>query len=76
VLQDGTLTELGYLLADDNAIDLDAWLDAKRWLLGCPRKLIKIGLKLYTGEPMTGKDYAYLERWRKKELSNYQLALA
>ena len=74
--KDGNLTELGYLLADDNAVDLEAWQDAKRWLLGCPRKLIRIGLKLYTGEPMTSKDYAYIERWRKKELKNYQLALA
>jgi len=74
--KDGNLTELGYLLADDNAIDLEAWLDAKRWLLGCPKRLIQIGLKLYTGEPLQGKDYDYLERWRQKEAKKYQLALA
>ena len=67
VLPDGNLSELGNVLADDKAIDLDAWLDAKRWLLGCPRRLIQIGLKLYSGETLQGKDYDYLERWRKKE---------
>ena len=76
VLQDGTLTELGYLLADDNAIDLDDWLDAKRWLLGCPRKLVKIALKIADGDALTIKDRVYLHRYRQKKLSKYQLAFA
>ena len=74
--KDGNLTELGDLIADDNAIDLDAWLDAKRWLLGCPRKLVKIALKLANGDALTAKDRMYLSRFRQKEAKNYQLALA
>jgi len=74
--KDGNLTELGDLLADDNAIDLDAWLDAKVWLLGCPRKLIKIALKIADGDALTIKDRVYLHRYRQKKLSNYQLAFA
>jgi len=75
VLQDGTLTELGYLLADDNAIDLDAWLEAKTWLLGCPKRLVLIGLKLYQGKPLTNSEMIYLCRWREKKLKKAQLAL-
>ena len=36
---DGKATELWEVIADDNAIDLDAWLNAKSWLLGCPDAL-------------------------------------
>jgi hypothetical protein len=35
---DGNLTELGELIADDKAIDLDAWLDSKTFLTGCPQR--------------------------------------
>jgi hypothetical protein len=73
--KDGNLTELGDLIADDNAIDLDAWLDAKRWLLGCPRKLVLIGLKLYQGKPLQPKDKMYLQRHLEKERKKYQLSL-
>jgi hypothetical protein len=34
---EGNITELGELITDDKAIDLDAWLDAKTFLLGCPQ---------------------------------------
>ncbi len=35
---DGETAELWQTLADDKAIDLEAWQDAKRWLLGCPKE--------------------------------------
>jgi len=73
---DGDTTELWQTLADDKAIDLDAWLNARIWLLGCPQRLVQIAVKLYSGKVLQGKDYDYIERWRKKELSKYQLALA
>ena len=41
----GNVAELWQTLADDKALDLEAWQDAKRWLLGCPRRLIKIAVK-------------------------------
>jgi hypothetical protein len=47
VLDDeGNLTELGELIADDKAIDLDAWLDAKTFLAGCPKRLLDIAYNL------------------------------
>ena len=73
---DGDTTELWQTLADDKAIDLEAWLDAKTWLLGCPQRLVQIAVKLYSGKPLKWRDYKYLERNRQKELQKYQLALA
>ncbi len=71
---DGNSVELWQTIADDKAIDLEAWQDARTWLLGCPRRLVAIGVKLYSGKRLEFKDYHYLERWRQKELKNYQLA--
>ena len=34
---DGDTVELWQTIADDRAIDMEAWQDAKRWLLGCPK---------------------------------------
>jgi hypothetical protein len=42
---DGDSIELIETIADDKAIDLDAWLDASIWLLGCPVRLIEIADK-------------------------------
>jgi DNA-directed RNA polymerase specialized sigma24 family protein len=42
---EGDSIELWETLADDKAIDLELWLDAKRWLLGCPRRLVRIAHK-------------------------------
>jgi len=70
---DGNLTELGELIADDRAIDLDAWLDDKSFLRGCPQRLIAIAVKKRDGIRLDGKEYDYIERWRKK---NNQLKLA
>ena len=68
VLEDGTLTELGYLLADDNAIDLDAWLDAKLWLYRAPTRLVKIAYKKASGLPLAKTEARYLQRYRQKAL--------
>jgi len=63
---DGHTVELWQTLADDKAIDTEAWQDAKRWLLGCPRRLVQIAVKLYSGKALSFKDYHYIEYWRKK----------
>jgi len=73
---DGDTTELWQTLADDKAIDLDAWLNARTWLLGCPQRLVQIAVKRYSGNPLSDKDRQYWQRVQKKELSRYQLALA
>jgi hypothetical protein len=64
---EGNLTELGELIADDKAIDLDAWLDADTFLLGCPQRLIGIALKRVKGIPLDENDQKYLERYRRQE---------
>jgi len=66
VNDDGDITELGELIADDRAIDLDAWLDANTWLLGCKRRLIEIANKIVNGEALNHGEICYLSRFREK----------
>jgi hypothetical protein len=63
----GNITELGELIADDKAIDLDAWLDNSTWELGYPKRLVEIAHKLDNGENLTATDSQYLWRYRKKQ---------
>ena len=71
---DGNTTELIDTLADDKAIDLDAWLDCKTFLLGCPKRLIQIANKARLGKPLTNKERQYLWYWRKKEQKRLELS--
>jgi hypothetical protein len=66
-LNDGDGIELIDTVADDKAIDLDAWLDARTFLLGCPVRLIMIADKRLKGIPLTNKELQYLWYWRHKE---------
>jgi hypothetical protein len=72
---EGNITELSELIADDKAIDLDAWLDAKTFRLGFPQRLVTIARKRQSGIPLTKTEARYLERQRQKELKKYQKAL-
>jgi len=62
-------------VADDTAIDLDAWLDAGAFLLGCPMRLIEIATKRKDGIPLNERDRRYFNRRKAKELKRYQIAL-
>ena len=64
---DGDGIELIDTVADDRAIDLDAWLDARTWLLGCPRRLVVIACKRLKGIALTRYERLYLCRFRKRE---------
>jgi len=65
---EGDTIELWETLADDRAIDLDEWLDARIWLTGCPRRLVDIARKRVRGMPLGEADQKYLERfWRKAQ---------
>ena len=64
---EGNTTELGELIADDKALDLEAWLDARTFLLGFPQRLMLIAHKLDNGEALTPYDRLYLCRFRKRE---------
>jgi len=69
---DNNNTELAETIADDRAIDLEAWVDARVWLRGCPRRLVKIAYKKVLGKALNLKERQYLCRYRQKELKKYQ----
>jgi len=64
---DGNSTELINTVADDRAIDVSAWLDARTWLLGCPVRLVNIAQKRLDGKPLTNREHQYLWYYRQKE---------
>jgi hypothetical protein len=72
---DGNTTELIDTIADDNALDLDAWVDAKAWLCGCPERLIEIAYKRAIRKPLEGKERAYLSHYQTRELRKRQRIL-
>jgi hypothetical protein len=65
-LTDGDGIEMIDTVADDRAIDLDAWLDAKTFELGCPMRLILIAHKIVNGQKLTPADSRYLYKFRQK----------
>jgi hypothetical protein len=69
----GNTTELGELIADDKAIDLDAWLDARIFLLGFPKRLLEIAYKIQNGINFTATDSQYLWRFRKREQKSLKM---
>ena len=64
---EGNLTELGELIADDKAIDLDAWVSSSTWEIGYPKRLVAIAYSLKAGIPLGNGDRSYLKRARKNE---------
>jgi len=72
---DGHKAELIEFLADDNAIDIVARLDARRYLQGFPRRIVQIAYKRYAGIPLDRKERTYLNHWQARELKKYQQAL-
>ena len=64
---EGNMTELGELIADDKAIDLDAWVSDSTWEIGYPKRLVGIAYKLKAGEALTHGELCYLSRVRAKE---------
>jgi len=63
---EGNITELGETIADDHAIDLDAWLDNQTFIAGCPKTLILIVNKIDNGKTLSGYERLYLYRYRHK----------
>jgi hypothetical protein len=64
---DGDSMELMDTIADDSALDLESWVDARTWLLGCPKRLIQIANKRVSGIALEPSDKMYLGRFRRKE---------
>jgi hypothetical protein len=65
--ENGELSELGELIADDKALDLADWTDMKTFLAGCPQRLLNIARKRRDGEALAVRDWSYLKRFRQKE---------
>jgi len=65
--EDGHISELAELIADDKAIDLEAWLDRSLWQLGFPKRLVQIVRKIAYDIPLDHKEWCYLSRFRQKE---------
>ena len=63
---EGNITELAELIADDKALDLEEWLDARTFLIGAPIRLKQIARKLGKGETLTGAECKYLTKIRKR----------
>jgi len=53
-------------LADDNAINVEDWLDAKTFINGCPTRLVQIARKIREGKTLAHNDRNYLWKFRKK----------
>jgi len=68
--EDGQISELGDLIADDKAMDLEAWVSDRLWEIGYPDRLVEIAYKLHRDEPLTDKDRQYLCYWRKRGQKN------
>lgn len=66
---DGNETEFYQILADDRALNVDNWIDAKMWLAKAPTKLVKIAYKRMIGLPLTSAEYTYLCRARQLKLA-------
>jgi len=59
------LTKLNELIADNKSIDLAARLDARRTLQRLPKRIVKIGYKVYAGIPIEKEEKRYLKEWQK-----------
>jgi len=64
--EDGNQIELIDTLADDKAIDLEAWLDRSVWELGFPNRLADIVRKRLLGIQLNDKDRQYLSRYHRQ----------
>ena len=64
--EDGHITELGELIADDKAIDIPEWQDEKTFLIGYPQRLVDIAQKKLDGILLDARDKMYLQRFRQK----------
>jgi len=64
---EGNITELAEMIADDKALDLEAWTDARTFLIGAPIRLKQIAQKLSKGETLNHPERNYLSRLRQKQ---------
>jgi hypothetical protein len=71
----GDSTPLSELIADDNAVDLVARLDARLTLQSYPHKFVKIAYKKYSGLPLDEIEHRYFNRQKQKAVKLQQKVL-
>jgi len=64
---EGHTTELGELIADDKALNLEGWVSDSTWEIGYKPRLVAIAYRLKAGIPLTKYDRLCLCRYRKRE---------
>jgi len=62
----GDSTELYQMIADDNAVDIVARLDARLTLESYPRRFVQLAYKKYAGYTLTESERSYYRREQKK----------
>jgi hypothetical protein len=62
----GNSTPLHELIADDNAVDMVAMLDARHTLKNYPHKAVKLLYKREAGYPLEKKEQDYLSRFKRR----------
>jgi len=62
----GDSTPLSELIADDNAVDIVARLEARLTLDGYPRRFVQLAYKKYAGYPLTSSERNYYYKEQKK----------
>jgi hypothetical protein len=72
---DGNQIELSQMIADDNAVDVSARLEARLILQSYPHRFIRIAYKKYAGYPLTISERTYLYRQRSKVFKCSQKSL-
>ena len=72
---DGNQVELSQMIADDNAVDVVAQLDARLTLQSYPHRFIRIAYKKYAGYPLSVSERQYLYRQRSKAYKISQKSL-
>ena len=62
----GDSTPLSELIADDNAVDIVARLEARLTLDGYPRRFVQLAYKKYAGYPLTSSERNYYYKEQKR----------
>ncbi len=76
IMEDGDgdgLTELSERIADHKPIDLAAKLDARLILRLLPKRIVRIGYKIYAGLPLGTGEKEYLKRWQLVHPARFNL---
>jgi hypothetical protein len=73
---EGNQTELCNMIADDEAIDVVARLDARFILQSYPHRFVRLAYKKYAGLPLSNEERVYFCRQRNKARKIFQKRLA